>query len=155
MYKRILLCYDGTAQGRNALRCGAELAIQLNAQVHVLAVQDMMMGALVPEAYSGATAITAQAHAEEILEEGVGWLRDRGLTAEGHLVFGRPGEHIPVVAKRLNIDLVVIGHRPQGMLSRWWMRGSTNAYEILDHLDCSIHVAMDQSPPLPENANRS
>ena len=144
-----MLCYDGTAQGRNALRCGAELAIQLKAEVHVLAVRDMMMGALVPEAYSGATAITAQAHADEILEEGVAWLKERGVHAEGHLVFGRPGEHIPLVARRLDIDLVVIGHRPQSMLSRWWTRGSTNAYEILDHLNCSIHVAMDQSPPLP------
>jgi hypothetical protein len=28
-YKKILLCYDGSREGRKALRCGADLALDL------------------------------------------------------------------------------------------------------------------------------
>ena len=38
MFKRVLLCYDGTEAGRRALRRGAELAILLGAQVAVLSI---------------------------------------------------------------------------------------------------------------------
>jgi nucleotide-binding universal stress UspA family protein len=38
MFKRVLLCYDSTEAGRRALRRGAELAVLLGAQVHVLSI---------------------------------------------------------------------------------------------------------------------
>jgi nucleotide-binding universal stress UspA family protein len=38
MFKRVLLCYDGTEAGRRALRRGAELAILLGARVFVLSI---------------------------------------------------------------------------------------------------------------------
>jgi nucleotide-binding universal stress UspA family protein len=54
-------------------------------------------------------------------------------------------DHIPAMANQLNVDLLVVGHRPQGMLARWWLRGASNTYALLDQVRCSIHVAMDQS----------
>jgi hypothetical protein len=38
MFKRVLLCYDGSEAGRRALKRGAELAILVGAQVHVLSI---------------------------------------------------------------------------------------------------------------------
>jgi nucleotide-binding universal stress UspA family protein len=38
MFKRVLLCYDGSDAGRMALKRGAELAILVNAHVFVLSV---------------------------------------------------------------------------------------------------------------------
>ena len=38
MFKRVLLCYDGTEVGRRALKRGAELAILVGAQVYVLSI---------------------------------------------------------------------------------------------------------------------
>jgi DNA primase len=38
MFKRVLLCYDSTEAGRRALRRGAELAVLLGTQVHVLSL---------------------------------------------------------------------------------------------------------------------
>lgn len=37
-YSRILLCYNATREGRMALRQGAALALELNAETHLLAV---------------------------------------------------------------------------------------------------------------------
>jgi hypothetical protein len=36
MFKRVLLCHDGTDVGRRALKQGAELAISLGSDVHIL-----------------------------------------------------------------------------------------------------------------------
>ena len=38
MYRNILLCYDGTIEGRNALMEGTELALALRAHTHLLAI---------------------------------------------------------------------------------------------------------------------
>ena len=38
MFKRVLLCYDGSEVGRRALKRGAELAILVRAQVYVLSI---------------------------------------------------------------------------------------------------------------------
>jgi len=38
MFKRVLLCYDGSRAGRAALKQGAELAVLVGAQVHVLSI---------------------------------------------------------------------------------------------------------------------
>jgi hypothetical protein len=35
MFKRVMLCYDGTEVGRRALKRGAELAILVGARVYV------------------------------------------------------------------------------------------------------------------------
>ena len=38
MFKHVLLCYDGSKAGRAALKQGAELAILVGAEVHVLSI---------------------------------------------------------------------------------------------------------------------
>src|SRR5580698_1185965 len=38
MFKRVLLCYDGSEVGRRALKRGAELAVLLGAHVYVLSI---------------------------------------------------------------------------------------------------------------------
>lgn len=40
-YNKILLCYDGSLEGRKALRIGANLAMDLKAETHLLSVVDM------------------------------------------------------------------------------------------------------------------
>ena len=42
------------------------------------------------------------------------------------------------MAAEVSADLVVVGHRQQGALARWW-RGSVGAY-LMDHLQCSLLV---------------
>jgi nucleotide-binding universal stress UspA family protein len=61
------------------------------------------------------------------------------------LAFGRPIEQIPAVARALGVDLIVIGHRPCGVMARWWA-GPGNA-QLLDLVTCSILVSIDQTDP--------
>jgi nucleotide-binding universal stress UspA family protein len=140
-YKRILLCYDGSLEGRKALHCGADLALGLEADAHLLAVVDMQstvaQSAGMVVDFSGAFETTARA----ILQEGVDCLIKRGLNAKGHFAIGYPVDEIAARASELKVDLVVVGHRCRTRLSRWWMGAGNTA--LLDRLSCSILVACD------------
>jgi nucleotide-binding universal stress UspA family protein len=139
-YKKILLCYDGSREGRKALRCGADLALDLKAETHLLSVVDMrssiaQSAGLLTDVACGSFEKTAR----DILQEGVEWLTERGVTAQGHFAFGHPIDEIANLSNELHVDLVVVGHRCRTGLSRWWM-GAGNT-PLLDRISCSILVA--------------
>ena len=79
MFKRVLLCYDGTEVGRRALKRGAELAILIGARVHVLSI--------VPGGFADPTVAAAAAGSaclvdgtsayRKLLDESVEWLKAR------------------------------------------------------------------------------
>jgi nucleotide-binding universal stress UspA family protein len=81
--------------------------------------------------------------ARDILQEGVDWLTERGLHAQGHFAFGHPIDEIASLADSLKVDLVVVGHRCRSGLARWWM-GAGNT-PLLDRVSCSILVAVCQA----------
>ncbi|MHB1951235.1 MAG: universal stress protein [Acidiferrobacteraceae bacterium] len=139
MYQRILLCYNGTLEGRKVLKEGAELARRFGAETHLLSVSRVESGALAADA--SVPALTDAI--DRILEEGVMRLKDMGLMAVGHRAFGEPIVEIAACAHRIKADLVVVGHRQRGALARWWST-STDA-TLLDRSPCSILVAMHGS----------
>jgi nucleotide-binding universal stress UspA family protein len=140
-FKNILLCYDSTREGRRALLQGAELAEKVGAETHLLAIAATIVGGHMVELPSEVALREEEKNIKEVLREGVERLRARGLVATGHLAFGRPIEQIPAVARDLGVDLIVIGHRPCGVMARWWA-GPGNA-QLLDLVDCSILVSVD------------
>lgn len=138
MYHKILLAYDGSVEGRTALREGALLARTCHAEVFLLAVVDLTVGIVLGEASVPGLALQQQEAYEEILAEGVRRLRAMGFEPEARLGLGGPGEQITAVAREIGADLVVIGHRKQGPLARWW-RGSVGSY-LVGNLDCSLLI---------------
>jgi nucleotide-binding universal stress UspA family protein len=128
-YKKILLCYDGSREGRKALRDGACLALDMRSSIAQSAglLTDMACGRF-------------EEAARDILREGVEWLTERGVQAQGHFAFGHPIDEITGLAQSLNVDLVVVGHRCRSGLARWWM-GAGNT-PLMDRLSCSILVAV-------------
>jgi nucleotide-binding universal stress UspA family protein len=151
-YRKILLCYDGSREGRKALRCGADLAIDMNAETHVLAVVNMHSS--IAQSGGMLTDIACRKFedaARDVLQEGVDKLAARGLVAHGHFAFGDPSEEISALARKLGVDLVVIGHRPRTGLARWWAGSGNTA--LLDRLNCSILVTVchaNEPEPEPE-----
>jgi nucleotide-binding universal stress UspA family protein len=141
MYQNILLCYDGTAEGRRALRQGAEVAMAMKSRAYLLAISRNLLSTAVPEGVTPELVNAEQAAANQLLTDGVRWLEEHGVPAQGQLVYGNPMVHIPEVAKRIGADLIVVGYRYKTRLERWWAEGEEAT--LLHKVSCSILVAMD------------
>ncbi len=141
MYRRIVLAYDGSQAGREALRQGTDLAILCKAQVCLLAVVAPELGIALAEAT--APSDLPEREREEVrrvLMEGAEELRYAGLSVETRLGAGNPAEEIGRVAREIGADLVVVGHREQIALARWW--GGSVGASLLAHAACSLLVAV-------------
>jgi nucleotide-binding universal stress UspA family protein len=152
MFKRVLLCYDGTAAGRRALRRGAELSILLGAHVSVLAiVTDAGNAAILAGAAGQACIVDEPAQSRRLLAESIDWLKARGLSAEGFLTGGDYLEQIIAFSDRLNIDLIVLGHYPRPTGGSWW--SASKRASLADRVKCCIFVAVnaaDDSASVPK-----
>jgi len=143
MFKRVLLCYDGTEAGRRALRRGAELAILLGAHVAVLSIVTDGVGnaAVLAGAAGQACIVDEPAQYRKLLTESIDWLKARGVSAEGHLTSGDYLEQIIAFSARLNIDLIVMGHYPRPTGGSWW--SSSQRASLADRVKCCIFVAVN------------
>jgi nucleotide-binding universal stress UspA family protein len=139
MYQRILLAYDGSAEGVLALREGALLASQCCARIVLLAVVPETAASRMADGLSGGAAAQQMDGHKALLAQAIAWLEARGYRPDARLVFGEPAASIGAVAKAIDADLVVIGHRHRGFLESW-LSESTCAY-LSDHLGCALLVA--------------
>jgi nucleotide-binding universal stress UspA family protein len=76
-----------------------------------------------------------------ILNEGCERLKAVGFTPTARLEVGDAGQKIAEVAEEIGAHLVVVGHRPQGTLARWF--GSIGSY-LVKRLRCSVLVAQTE-----------
>jgi nucleotide-binding universal stress UspA family protein len=141
LYKKVLLAYDGSIEGRRALREGARVAQLCGADVHLLAVADVSAATAAVEV-GFVMPMTEQVEIyETILEEGVERLKAMGFTPTASLSIGEAGREIAKVAKTMKANLVVVGHRADGPLSRWF--SSVGAY-LVKNLQCSVLIAQTE-----------
>jgi nucleotide-binding universal stress UspA family protein len=142
MYKKVLLAYDGSIEGRRALREGAKLAQLCGAEVFLLAVVETASSVASLEGGVMISMDEQFANYQEILAEGVERLKAMGFSATARLGMGDAGQVITEVAQEIDANLVVVGHRPQGPLARW-LFGSVGTY-LVKHLRCSVLVAQTE-----------
>lgn len=141
MYKKVLLAYDGSIEGRRALREGAKIAQLCGSEVVLLAVVEISASVALEGQF--VTSIDEQQkHYEAILDEGAQRLTAMGFAPTAKLSVGDPGQEIVKAAIEIGANLVVVGHRQQGRLSRWWF-GSIGTY-LVKHLRCSVLVAQTE-----------
>lgn len=146
MYKTILLAYDGSREGRLALREGAQLAKICSAQVVLLAVVDLGVS-ITMAGTAGAGA--AQLQIEDfhsVLDEGLERLSQMGHAPLGRLETGEPVDCIVAAAAETGADLVVVGHHRQSMIGRWLFGSVTEA--LNDKLNCSLLAARNDQTTL-------
>ena len=143
MFKRVLLCYDGTEAGRRALRRGAELAILLGAHVSVLSIvtEALANAAVLAGAAGQACIVDEQAQYRKLLSESIDWLKARGVSADGHFTRGDYMEQIIAFSGKLNIDLIVLGHYPRPSGGSWW--SASKRASLADRVKCCIFVAVN------------
>jgi len=139
MYRRVMLAYDGSLEGRTALREGALLARQVGARLYLLCVIAETPGMRIGEAaHSGAMFKTQESYVE-LFDEAMQRLKGMGFDVEGRVVSGEPAEQIAAYANEIDVDLIVVGHRRRSLLERWWS-GASGAY-LVDHIKCSLLIA--------------
>jgi nucleotide-binding universal stress UspA family protein len=149
MFKQVLLCYDGSRVGRGALKQGTELAMLVGAQVHVLSC--ISSDAPDPVVLAGAAGqpclVDIDAEYRDLLNKSVVWLRDRGVKAQGYLAKGNTLEQIVAYAKRLSVDLIVLGNYPRPTGGRWW--SGPERQSLAERVNCAILIAVDADKARP------
>lgn len=135
-FSRILLCYDGTPEGQRALRCGAMLARQLQAETHLLSVLDTTCWSSGFGVLASINFEADELEARKTLKEGIDRLRAWGVVATGHSEVGSAVSHIARMAHAIQADLIVVGHQPQGVFARWWT--CENHASLLDTVSCRV-----------------
>jgi nucleotide-binding universal stress UspA family protein len=139
MYQKILLAYDGSPDGREALAQASNLASASGATVRLLAIIDPSESMLAVEGMAFVPD-NQRFVTQSVLDAGVKRLQGVGCTATNDVKYGNPAEQIVLSAREMNADLIVVGHRDQGTLERW-LNGSVGA-SILHHPPCSVLVAV-------------
>jgi nucleotide-binding universal stress UspA family protein len=144
MYRKILMAYNGTREGKSALVECAEIAAFSKAETHLLAVATMPSSMFLTEGFLPEELIEEEKkRMEDVLEEGVASLRERGFSVTGHLAVGEPVEEICRFARELKADLIVLGHRQETSFAARWWRGSNTA-TLMDYAPCSLLVAIER-----------
>ena len=143
MYKRILLAYDGSDAGQKALLDCQDLAQWSGAELALIAVMPSAMSFVGLE--GGVYDIELEEREKKkyraVLDEGLRRLSDAGYAARGELVAGEAVDEITRAARKLQADLIVVGHKHlDSWAARWW-RGSISG-AMIEHAPCSVLVVI-------------
>lgn len=143
MFKKVLLCFDGTAHGRRALKRGAELAALVGAEAHVLSIiRDDVMSPTVMASASGHTCLVdEEGDHRKLLDDSIERLRARGVKAHAHLAYGNTIQQIAAHAQRLGVDLIVVGNYPNSGGRRWW--AGPERTSLAEQVNCCIFIAVN------------
>jgi nucleotide-binding universal stress UspA family protein len=141
MFNKILLAYNGSREGKSALLACAEIASFAHSETHLLAVAGMPSSMFLTEGFLPEELLEEEKkRAQEILNEGIAQLKQKGFTVTGHLAVGEPVEEICRLATELKCDVIVVGHQQRASFATRWWRGSVGK-TLLDLAPCSIFVA--------------
>jgi nucleotide-binding universal stress UspA family protein len=132
--RRILLCYDGSAEAKHALERVGEIASVVPSRVTVVSVADPIY----PDPpYTGFADPGEEQTHRRLLEEAVEDLRRGGVEATTVEQVGHPAAAI-LDAARDGADLVVVGSRHRGLIKRL-LFGSVSA-EVVVKAPCDVLV---------------
>jgi nucleotide-binding universal stress UspA family protein len=144
-YQKILLAYNGTQDGKRALLECADLAGFLQAKTDLLAVASMPPSLFLTEGFVPEELLEEEKkRTQQILDEGVKTLADRGFSAKGHIAVGEPVEEICRLAKELGTELIIVGHNQKTSFAARWWKGSVGA-ALIDYAPCSVLIALSKS----------
>ena len=143
MYQRILLAYDGSKSGQQALLECRDVAQWSQAAVSLIAVTPLYIHMVGVEAgiYDNELAEQEKEKYTAILKDGLQQLLSAGFHASGEVLVGETVDEIVKYAQKTNADLIVVGHRHlDGWAARWW-RGSVSK-SLIENSPCSVLVVI-------------
>ncbi len=143
MYQRILLAYDGSEPGQKALLDCQDIAQWSKAALFLVAVRPLpgavvgIEGGFVEHGFDEETKQKYQ----DILDDGLRRLRESGHSVQGEVLVGDRVDQIVGYAKKIEADLIVVGHKHlEGWAARWWRGSSSPA--LIERAPCSVLVAI-------------
>ena len=143
MYKRILLAYDGSEAGQQALLDCDDIALWSRGQLQLIAVMPLHMGSIGLEVgvYDQAVEERERAKYQSILDSGISRLRASGHQVQGQVVTGDSVTEITRCARDIDADLIVVGHKHlESWAARWWQGAISGA--LIEHAPCSVLVVI-------------
>lgn len=143
MYERIVMAYDGSQSGQKALLDCKEIAQWSRAKLHLVAVMPLNLSFVGIEGavYDSEVEARERSKYQGILDEGLAQLTQSGHTAQGELLVGDAVEEISRFAKKVEANLIIVGHKHlDSWAARWW-RGSVSS-TLIEHAPCSVLVAI-------------
>lgn len=146
MYKRIILAYDGSANGQQTLLGIKDLAHWDRPKLTLVAVIPTFEidTSAVEMGYIGQS---GNAEIEEKLKDqlrkGVKTLRSMGFEADGEIFKGEVIREITRYASSQNADLIVVGHKHEKSLLRRWWTGST-AKSLVEEAPCNVLIVIEK-----------
>ena len=143
MYKRILMAYDGSEAGQNALLECKDLMQWTGAALTLVAVMPHHIDFIGAEGgfYDPQITEREKENYKKILQQGLQVLSKAGFAANGEVLVGETINEITSFAKKIEADLIVVGHKHlDGWAARWWRGSSSSA--LIEHAHCSVLVAI-------------
>jgi nucleotide-binding universal stress UspA family protein len=143
MYKRILLAYDGSETGQKALLDGLDIAQWSKSELFLVAVMPASVPFMTVDGavYDSEHDEQVKHTYDDILADGLRRLAAAGYTAKGEILIGDSVEQITGFARKIQADLIVVGHKHlDSWAARWW-RGSTSP-ALIEHSPCSVLVVI-------------
>lgn len=144
MFKRILVCMDGSDHARDALRTAAGIAHRFRACIDLIHVFDPNE-LLAPSCYAPeiGTALdelmeVVEAEQQRIHRQACAELADAGIPCEAHSLQGHPAECILRTAEEIQADLTVMGCRGISPWHTLVMGSVSNA--VVHHAGCPILI---------------
>jgi nucleotide-binding universal stress UspA family protein len=136
MYRKILVGYDGSAQGKKAFDTALNLAARDGAELHVLSVVRTLDVA--DDVETEAVIENSMKYHREMMEPLMREVRDRKVDGRFDVVVGHPAEQIIYRSDEVKADLIVVGGRGRSKFVRLLL-GSISR-DVVQHADRPVLV---------------
>jgi nucleotide-binding universal stress UspA family protein len=136
MFKNILLAYDGSEPARKAFECCLEMTRCFNAEFSIVTV--IRPPEFAEDVETEAIVENARTHFDAELAGLQARASAAGVLPRLDVRVGHPAEQIIAAAEASNADLIVTGHRGQGLFERWLL-GSVSRV-VIAYARCAVLV---------------
>jgi nucleotide-binding universal stress UspA family protein len=144
MYQRIVLAYDGSEAGQKAIMDCDEIAHWTHAMVFLVATMAIPSIDFVGlEGVMGNPQVDRieKERAQDVLADGLNRLNSQGYEASAELLVGDLVTEITDFARKVNADLIIVGHKhATSWATRWWRSAQSGA--LIEKSSCSVLIAI-------------
>ena len=127
VFSRVLVGIDGSEVSERALNVAIEVCKRFNAKLYIMHVIEPVFVPSIDKTKVKTIMDALKEHADRIVSKALVKVQKENVEAKPIITEGRPGPEICRKASELNIDLIIVGSRGLGAISRFIV-GSTSSY---------------------------